>query len=381
MQFKDIIGQTEVKERLIKAFKEGRIPHTQLFTGPEGSGSLPLAIAFSQYINCENKTENDSCGQCSSCKKYEKFAHPDLHFIFPTNNQEGVKGNPSSELFIKQWIEYLQNVKGYATQNDWYAALNIGKKRGNIYTRDASNLIRNLGLHSYEAPFKVAIIWMAERMDSSPANKLLKTLEEPPPNTIIFLIAERYELLLPTVRSRAQLIKVPKIKEEEIEKGLLEKLQPDEIKTDLKIVIKNANGNWNKALQLARQEDFTEENFHEFREWMLLCYKHDYPEIFNFVQKMSARGREKQKSFLQFGLDVVSRSLNINNGHTQFINGSSEEMNFYKNFSPLINEKNRQEFYEAFNEAIYQVDRNIHGGILFGDLSLTLVSLLYKGRK
>ena len=383
MKFKDVIGQNEVKEKLIKAFKEERVPHTQLFTGKEGTGALPLAIAFSQFINCENRSENDSCGECPSCKKYEKFAHPDLHFIFPSNKPEGFKENPASELFMKQWIEYLQKVDGYALQNEWYSYLNIGKKQGSIYARDANNLIRILGLKAYEAKYKVVIIWMAERMDATPANKLLKTLEEPPENTIIFLISERYELLLPTVRSRAQLVKVPKIKDEELKKAIIEKFPDiaDSKEEYLETIIKNANGSWNKALELVSEEDSTEENFSDFREWLLLCYRYDYPKIFEFAQKMSLKGREKQKSFLQYGLDVVSSSLKINNGNKNLISGTNDEKTFLIKFAPFINEINQLEFYNALNEAVYHIERNAHAGILFGDLSLTLVELLYKGRK
>ena len=383
MKFKDVIGQNEVKEKLIKAFKEERVPHTQLFTGKEGTGALPLAIAFSQFINCENRSENDSCGECPSCKKYEKFAHPDLHFIFPSNKPEGFKENPASELFMKQWIEYLQKVDGYALQNEWYSYLNIGKKQGSIYARDANNLIRILGLKAYEAKYKVVIIWMAERMDATPANKLLKTLEEPPENTIIFLISERYELLLPTVRSRAQLVKVPKIKDEELKKAIIEKFPDfaDSKEEYLETIIKNANGSWNKALELVSEEYSTEENFSDFREWLLLCYRYDYPKIFEFAQKMSLKGREKQKSFLQYGLDVVSSSLKINNGNKNLISGTNDEKTFLIKFAPFINEINQLEFYNALNEAVYHIERNAHAGILFGDLSLTLVELLYKGRK
>ena len=383
MQLKDVIGQEEVKDKLISAFNEGRVPHTQLFIGKEGTGALPLAIAFSQYINCENRTDGDSCGQCASCKKYEKFAHPDLHFIFPSNKPEGFKENPSSEIFYKQWIEYLQNVKGYAIQNEWYSFLNIGKKQGSIYARDANSLIRILGLKSYEARYKVAIIWMAERMDTNPANKLLKTLEEPPENTIIFLISERYELLLPTVRSRAQLVKIPKIKDDELRKGILEKMPESSSLQEekLKAIIKNANGNWNRAIKLLQEEDYAEETFSEFREWLLLCYKYDYPKIFEFVQKLAVKGREKQKSFLQYGLNVVSTSLKVNSGNQDIITGSSTEKTFLIKFAPFINSINQVEFYKALNEAVYHIERNAHPGILFGDLSLTLVELLYKGRK
>jgi DNA polymerase-3 subunit delta' len=384
MKFKDVIGQKELKEKLITAFNEGRVAHTQLFIGNEGSGTLPLAIAFAQYINCENKSDNDSCGECSSCKKFQKFAHPDLHFVFPTNKPEGFKDDPSSEVFYKEWFEYLQNVNGYALQNDWYSFLNIGKKQGSIYARDANNLIRALSFKNYEAKYKVAIIWMAERMDTSPANKLLKTLEEPPDNTLIFLIAERYELLLPTVRSRAQLVKVPKIARDDLSSALLslppkEEALPSE--EDIENIVNNANGNWNRALKMLSENDDNTENFKEFREWLLLCYKLDYTGIFQFVKNLSTKGREKQKSFLQYGLSVVSDSLKINNGHQEIISGGKDEKDFLLKFAPFINEVNQVAFYEALNEAIYHIERNVHGAILFGDLSFTLMELLYKGRK
>jgi DNA polymerase-3 subunit delta' len=380
MRFKDIVGQQQVKDKLIKSFKDGRVAHTQLYIGREGVGALPLAIAFSQYLNCENKTENDSCGVCSSCRKYEKYAHPDLHFVFPTNKPEGFKEDPSSELFYKQWIEYLQKCNGYAIQSEWYSFLNIGKKQGNIYARDANQLIRILALKSFEAKYKTVIIWMAERMDTNPANKLLKTLEEPPPDTLIFLITERYELLLPTVRSRAQLVKIPKIADDDIKKELIN-FTSIENTEDIDYAVKNSGGNWNRALQHIKQIDEAEENFKDFREWLLLCYKYDYKNIFSFVQKIAAKGREKQKSLLSYGLQVVSNSLLINNGNVGIVTGGRDEKSFLVKFAPFINETNRYEFYEALNEAIYHIERNVHPAILFGDLSFTFVELLYKARK
>ena len=382
MQFKDIIGQEAAKAKLLKAYKEGRVAHTQLLLGSEGSGALPLAIAFGQYVNCTNKQENDSCGVCPSCKKFEKFSHPDLYFIFPSNKPEGFKENPASELFAKQWIEYLQKVNGYAVQNDWYSFLNIGNKQGNIYARDANNLIKALGFKPYEADYKIAIIWKAEKMDAAPANKLLKTFEEPPEDTLIFLIAEQYELLLPTVRSRAQLIKVPRLKDDDIRSFLMSQdganeRDPEEIEA----IVANAGGNLNKARQLWLQPDDDSVNFEKFREWLLLCYKFDYPAIFSFVQKLAGMGREKQKSFLKYGLNVIHQSLQINSNNSQLVKGGKEEKTFLNNFSKFINQSNRDDFYNELNRAIYHIERNAHPGILFGDLSLTLAVLLNRGRK
>ena len=383
MQFKDIIGQEEAKSKLLKAYKEGRVAHTQLFLGSEGAGSLPLALAFGQYVNCKNKQERDSCGYCPSCKKFEKFSHPDLHFIFPSNKPEGFKENPASELFTRQWIEYLQQVKGYAVQNDWYSHLRIGNKQGNIYARDANNLIRVLGFKPYEADYKIVIIWKAERMDASPANKLLKSFEEPPEDTLIFLIAERYELLLPTVRSRAQLIKVPKLKDNQIKEALLRQGENLGLNDNFEIdqIVANASGSWSNAMQLSQQQEEDNSNFENFREWLLLCYKYDYPAIFKFTQKLAGIGREKQKNFLQYGLQVVHNSLQINSNNENLVRGGQDEKNFFNSFAKFINHSNRDDFYHALNEAIYHVERNAHPAILFGDLSLTLAVLLSRGRK
>ncbi len=379
MRFNDIIGQEEVKAKLLNAYKEGRVAHTQLFLGPEGSGTLPLAIAFAQYLNCKNKQEDDSCGHCSSCIKYEKFSHPDLHFIFPSNKPEKTTENPSSELFSKQWIEYLQKAKGYGVQNDWYSFLNIGNKQGSIYARDANNLIKTLSLKSFEATYKVAVIWMAERMDAAPANKLLKTFEEPPQDTLIFLVAERYEMLLPTVRSRAQLVKVPKIKDEVLRNALQQ--QPGIDQSQLDELVANANGNWSRAIMLSSQLEDDHSNFERFREWLLLCYKYDYPALFTFVQKLATIGREKQKSFLQYGLQVVHNSIQINANNGNLVTGKPDEKTFFNNFAKYINQSNQYDFYEALNEAVYHIERNAHPAILFGDLSLTLAVLLNRGRK
>jgi len=379
MQFRDIIGQEKVKAKLLSAYKEGRVAHTQLFLGPEGSGSLPLAIAFSQYLNCKNKQENDSCGKCLSCIKYKKFSHPDLHFIFPSNKPGKATENPSSELYNKQWIEYLQKVNGYAVQNDWYSFLNIGNKQGNIYARDANNLIKALGLKSFDATYKVAIIWMAERMDTAPANKLLKTFEEPPDDTLIFLISERYEMLLPTVRSRAQLVKVSKLKESVLLDALGQ--HPDVNHSQLTEIVANANGNWSRALMLSSRMEEDHTNFEQFREWLLLCYKYDYPALFSFIQKLAVIGREKQKSFLQYGLQVIHNSIQINANNGNLVTGKPDEKTFFNNFAKYINQSNQYDFYDALNEAVYHIERNAHPAILFGDLSLTLAVLLNRGRK
>jgi len=220
MQFKSIIGQQEVKRKLVKSVHENRVAHTQLILGPEGSGSMALAIAFIQFINCKNKTETDSCGVCPSCIKYQKFSHPDLHLYFPSTTNNRVKKDPKSKLFLPEFREYLEHCSAYPTQQGWYGKLGVGNKQGTIYTRDAADIVQEMSLKSYEAEYKTFIIWMPERLHESASNKLLKTFEEPPDKTLILLVGERYELLLPTVRSRAQLVKVTKLKDDEVADAL-----------------------------------------------------------------------------------------------------------------------------------------------------------------
>jgi len=382
MQFKDVIGQQAVKERLIATVKEKRVAHTQLFLGPEGAGALPVALAFAQYINCENKQDGDSCGVCPSCVKYQKFSHPDLHFIFPTATNSKVKKNPESELFQEEWLSFLQENQGYVTQGAWYDFLGTGNKQGTIYARDANQIVKLLGYKPYEAPYKVVIVFMAERLHLSASNKLLKSLEEPPENTLIILIAERYEMIIPTVRSRAQLVKIPLLRPEDVEQELLRRF-PDEIHEEkAREIALMSEGNWNKALELLEQAEDDQYNFLKFREWMRLCFRgNDYLAMNELIQELSRLGREKQKKFLAYGLQVFHYALLIQQGQMHRVIASDEEKDYLKKFAPYVNQANRQKMYELLNEAFYHIERNAHPGILFADLSFQLTSCLQEGKK
>ncbi len=382
MQFKDVIGQEEVKERLRRSVTENKVAHTQLFLGREGCGSLPLAIAFAQYINCKNKQNGDSCGKCSSCIKYQSFAHPDLHFIFPTITSDSIK-KPHSELYLDIWRKNIIKQAGYVTQSNWNSTLGLtGSKQNIIYARDASDIINKLNIKSYEADYKVIIIYLPERLHNAASNKLLKTFEEPPEKSLIFMVAERYELLLPTVRSRAQLIKIPPLKDEDIRFALASKTnyKPDE--NTLLRIVSLSNGNWNKALQLIENVDEEQFNFIQFRNWMRLCFKPGrYIELINFAKELARLSREKQKNLLVFGMQVIHNSL-LSTAHLNGkIKTSGEETDFINKFSPFINLTNMEEFYRILNEAVFHLERNANANILFGELSLKMVKLLNSSKK
>lgn len=379
MQFKSIIGQQALIEKLITGYNENRVAHTQLYLGDEGSGTLAIAVAFAQFLNCTNRKNNDSCGECASCIKFDKFAHPDLHFYFPTATNSSVKKDPRSGLFLDEWRTYLSENNGYITQNGWYEQLGIGNKQGYIRKDDANELIVKLSLKAYEAKFKIVIIWMADKMNESASNKLLKTFEEPPDNTIIILIGEKYEQLLPTVRSRAQLFKVPKLTDVDITNQLIKEGTENRIASDVAML---SNGNWNLAKEIIDDTEETQLNFINFRKWLRLCFQpKDYTELIKFNQEISKLGREKQKSFLNYGLEVIHNTILQNHENGSKIKKAGDELDFSTKFAPFINDSNRTEIYTAMNQAIYHIERNAHAGILFSDLSFTIVDLIAKGRK
>lgn len=381
MQFSKIIGQNAVKEKLIASVNENRLAHTQLFLGPEGSGTFPLAVAFAQYVNCHHKQNGDSCGVCPSCIKYQKFAHPDLHFVFPTSTNEKVKKEPKASLFNDEFREYLIGHQGYITQNQWYEKLAIGNKQGTIYTRDADDIVKILGLKPYEAEYKVIIIYMAEKLIEAASNKLLKSLEEPPEKTLIILVAERYEMIIPTIRSRAQLVKIPRLTDDEIVNALLSRFSDslDEAKArDIAIL---AQGNWNLAQNAVNYSGENEYNFTTFREWMRLCFKPgDYFKLNTLIQELSRLGREKQKSFLTYGLNVVHNSLLVNQKIEEKLVADGEEKTYFKNFGPFVNSANEEDIYKLLNEAVFHIERNANPGILFAHLSFRFIYLMKKGR-
>lgn len=371
MLFSQIIGQEDIKKKLIQSVKENRVAHAQLFLGPEGTGKLALAIAYAQYINCTNKQENDSCGQCPSCKKFNSLAHPDLHFIFPNTTNKSVKKDPESNLFMTEWREYLESCECYANPSNWYNALEIEKKQGIINVRDAATIMRKLNLKAYEAEYKITIIWMAEKLNTEAANKLLKILEEPPEKTVFLLISENQEELLATIRSRTILMKIPKLSHEEIQNALIQRRNVD-INSAYKVAIL-ADGNWISALYHIDNEDNETVYFSCFQKWMRYCFKFNAPELIDFIANdIKPLGREKQKEFLAYGLKIFHNALFINNGLADNVSLPEDEKNFLRNFAPFVSNNNIDLISELFEESINQIERNGNDSLIFLDNSFKI---------
>ena len=304
MLFKDIIGQEEVKKRLIKTVEENRISHAQLFLAPEGTGGLPLAIAYAQYLSCENRGGNDSCGTCPSCTKYSKLIHPDLHFILPVASTPKVQ-KPLTDKFLEEWrAAFLENP--YLNPAEWYKAIGLENKQGFINVEESNEIIRKLSFKSFESEYKVVIIWLPEKMNKPAANKLLKIIEEPPSKTLFLMVAENLTNILPTIYSRVQMIRIPKPEEKEILLALQQKYDFEEV--IIKDAAHLADGNYLRALNFLERAEENELHFERFRALMRLCWTNDIQGILSWVEEIVRTGRESQKQFILYLMPILLKA-------------------------------------------------------------------------
>lgn len=386
MKFKDVVGQETIKKQLIQTVSTNRISHAQLFVGPTGSGKLATALAYAQYINCKNPTQNDSCGECSSCIKYEKLAHPDLHFIFPVNKTKDITDTKIySSLFYEQWRSFLQETGYYPTLNDWYDYIKIEKKQGFINAEEADNINNTLAYKAYEAKYKVLIIWMADKMNITAANKLLKNLEEPPKNTLFILITEDKNSLLETILSRTQTVQFNKIDDNSITNAI--KPLVDDIQRCEQISLLS-NGNFSEAYKLAMlykndETNVLSENFIVFRDWMREIYRVGknfsyYEQLQGIIEIIVADGnREKIKTFFTYCLHIMHICLNYNVGNTKIEHFEGEETEFISAFSKFIHKNNIHLFETEINKAILHIERNANPLIVITDLSLSFSQIIH----
>lgn len=381
MLFSEIIGQENIKKQLILTVEENRIPHAQLFRGQEGVGKLALSIAYAQYISCKNKTSTDSCGVCPSCVKYNKLAHPDLHFVFPVIKPEN-KTSVVSDDFIEEFrSEIIQNP--YLRIEQWYSRISDGKKQGMIYTSESSEIIRKLSLKTYESEYKVMIIWFPEKMHESSANKILKILEEPPEKTVFILVSNTPDEILSTILSRTQQINIPKLSEENICSALSKHLNASA--EEAKYAARIANGSYSRALQILEEGNQNMENFDQFVDVMRLAWrvgnKKDHASLKTlklWADNMagSGVGRENQKKFLEYAQRMIRENYILNLQRKELNYMTDSEENFSKNFSAFINERNVEDLMSELSTAQREVEQNVNSKMVFFDLTLKIIMLL-----
>lgn len=381
MQFAQVVGQIRLKNSLIDAVREKRVPHAQLFSGAQGSGTFALALAYAQFISCtnrryyentgENELHGDSCGKCPSCLKYSKLSHPDLHFIFPNTTTKKVDKNNESALFMEDFRAFALEKDGYIDINSWLEYLKVDNKQGEINVRDAASIVRELTMTTYESPYKIMIIWNADRLRHDVAPKLLKILEEPYDGTIFLLITENTEAILPTILSRTQLVKVLPTDETDIERFLIEKKQFEPEKAA--ITAANAEGDVIKALQYEAETKKEYTSF--FIQWTRAAfqYRSKASEISILVEQIAKTGRESQKDFFSHASKLFGECLMCSMGVP--IKAScfgNENIEFRNKFSKFVNSNNITAIFKLLEQARYHISRNANSKILFFDLSLQI---------
>ena len=375
MKFSDILGQEHLKSHLEKSTNNGRISHAQLFVGKEGSGILPMAIAYAQYILCSTSLDKEACAL-----KCEKLMHPDLHFAFPVASNDQVKSHPVSNLFLNDWRKFIANTP-YGNLFEWLQTIGIENKQGQIGVDEAEDIVKSLKLKSYEGGYKVMIIWMAEKMNTSAANKLLKLLEEPPEKTVFLLLAEDEEQIITTIKSRCQILNFPLLPEATIAKGLIEKEGTDE-PVALQIA-QQADGNFNKALHLLHNDNADE----QFEQWFIIWIRAAFKakgnaaviqDLINWSETIAKTGRETQKRFLNYCLQFFRQALLLNYNADSLVYLATKTPGFsIDKFAPFIHSGNILDINKELNDAIYHVERNGNPKIILLDLSIKLTRLLH----
>ena len=372
MFFKDIVGLEEIKQRLIQNVQENKIAHAQLFCGGEGVGKLPLAIAYARYISCLNPSNEDACGKCPNCIKFNHLAHPDLHFIFPVVKKKSTKDVVSDD-YIAEWRELIAKTP-YFNLHTWLEEMGAENQQAQIYVKESNEIIRKLSLKSSQGGYKIIIIWLPEKMNQECSNKLLKLLEEPAEQTVFLLVSEEPDMLLTTIQSRTQRINIKGIEEKDLKEALMNIHGLQE--QDATDIAHRSEGNFLKAIESISLNEENKLFFDLFVALMRLSYQRKIKEMKVWSENVAVMGRERQKHFLSYCQRMIRENF-IYNFHNRSITylGSEEEA-FSTRFAPFINERNVMEIMSELNEAQRHIEQNVNAKMVFFDFSLKMIVLL-----
>jgi len=368
MQFKDIIGQTSVKEDLINSVKNNRVSHAQLFLGPQGSGNLPLAFAFAQFINCEDRTPTDSCGQCESCSKSLKRVHPDIHFSYPVVTKK-TGGKPKSTDFINEWRNAIDE-NSYMNINQWMQFIDAENRQANISVNECQDIIRKLNFKTFESTYKVLIMWMPEYLKET-GNVLLKIIEEPPEKTLFLLVAENQDLILNTILSRTQLVKIKKLADKEITSTLTDQHNLSEEEA-LRITFL-ADGNYNETLKLLNDSENNNEKL--FKDWFSFCLNNKTVELVEWIESFANLGRENQKNFFKYTLSFFKELITMELSNN-IVRLQETELSFARQLTEILDFEKAERIITLFNKSYYYIERNANPKILMLNLSIQISKIL-----
>ena len=367
MQFKHIVGQDAIKHRLITSVKENRVSHAQLFLGPGGSGSLPLAVAYAQYLSCESKLEDDSCGECSSCRKYQKLMHPDLHFSYPFFAKHK---DDTAITFIEQWREAF-STNPYLSLDTWRDYLDAENKQANINIAECHQIIKKLSFKPFESAYKILILWLPEYLDKE-GNALLKIIEEPQPNTLFILVAQNQDQILNTILSRTQLMKILPLEFDEIKNYLVQ--QHNQTEDSAAEIAYLSNGSLTEALSMLKLDN---KGYHtQFVQWLRLCFGNKGLEVMDFSEQIAKMGRENQKNFLRYGISFLRECCLLLSGAGSLVHLPAAELDTAGKMTKVMIVEEAQAIAAELEKAHYHVERNGNPKILFLDVSLQIIKIL-----
>ena len=370
--FSDIIGQEEAKQRLLQEVAEGRIAHALLFTGPEGSGKLPMALAYARYLTCQHPTPTDACGSCPSCAKWEKLIHPDVHFVFPIVAKKAQKKEVCDD-YLPAWRKLL-SAGSYFSLSQWLDEMDAENSQAIIYARESDEMLRKLSLKSSQGGYKVVLMWLPEKMNEVCANKLLKLLEEPPAQTVFLLVSEAPEQLLATILSRTQRFHLPRLDESVIAQTLQSRfgVLPEESRNLAHI----ANGSMIQALAAIQLNQDATLFFNHFVSLMRLAYQRKIREMKYWSEELAGMGRERQKNFLNYCQRLVRENFIFNLRRPEMNYMTTTEQQFAQKFAPFINERNVFGMMEELSLAQIHIEQNVNPRMVFFDFALKMIMLL-----
>ncbi|MDE6857735.1 MAG: DNA polymerase III subunit delta [Alistipes sp.] len=377
MRFADIVGQDELKRHLVRSVDSGRVSHAQLFAGIAGAGSLPLAVAYAQYLNCTDRRDGDSCGECPNCRQTAALAHPDLHLVFPVNKQGKKSGETvRSDEFLPLFRRTFGETGGYFSASEWYDRLDLGKTlKGMISAREADEIIRKLSFKSYEAEYKIMLVWLPETMNEEAANKILKILEEPWEKTLFLLVSERPDFLLSTIVSRTQEVSVPRLSPEVLE---AEALRMGCDVAQAHSAARLACGDLTALRRLVKGEEDgrRSENFELFCGLMRLSYNDKHLELVAWADDVARLSREQQREFLRDAARLLRESYVIHAGLGEISYLWGEERQFCTKFAPFIGNANVEPILDQIETAAAQIAQNGNPTIVFTHFALAVSKMI-----
>lgn len=373
MRFADIPGLSDIKTNLVRSVHENKIPHAQLLAGRDGSVNLPLALAYTTFLHCQNRQADDACGTCAACSKSLKYIHPDSHFVFPYSNVDNDKDEErlKAEL-LKSWRQFLTE-QPFGNIEDWTAFHGSEDKQVLISREESREIIRSLALKPFESRFKVMLIWQPEYMHPAAANGILKILEEPSSFTIFLLVSNADERLLPTIVSRTQRVTVPLLPDDEVKTFLAPRVDAGRLPG----LVQLAEGNLNRGLQLIDRED--NPTTEKFTQWMRACFKRDAIQLLTLADDFHAADKMDQRNMLTVALTMMRESL-VHLSEAPLLRVQGNDLKFVQDFSKVLNVPKIEKATHLLNEAYFHLERNGSAKMIFMDLSLQLSGLLKASR-